>query len=266
MNRKLFIAKILFLLFPFSAFCQEEQLVINLSPSGSNRVFIFENPKGSIKVTGYDGNDIVVNANLRFREAAKSGSSGKRRMEQNSPDITAETNSSAVTLFNRTAGKTVDFDIKIPVNFSLRLKTADNGNVQVINIKGDIEVENTNGDISLGNISGSSVLSTVYGKISAAFREVKKDSPMMFTSFEGDIELNFPASLKATLKMKSGTGEINSDFDLTPAMRKPVVKNVENTKIYSLEDWIVDRVSEGGPEYIIRTYNGSIIIKKQEIK
>ena len=261
MIRKLFIAKILFLLFNFSGLSQEEQLVINLPPSVTNRIFIFENPKGSIKVTGYDGIDIVVNASLRFREPAKSGD-GMRRIEQNSPDIIAETNGSAVTLYNRTAGKTVDFDIKIPTDFSLRLKTADNGNVQVININGDIEVENINGDIALGNISGSSVLSTVYGKISAVFREVKKDSPMMFTSFEGDIELNFPASLKATLKMKSGTGEIHTDFDLAPAKRKPVVKNVENTKIYSLEDWIVDRVNEGGPEYIIKTYNGTITIKK----
>jgi hypothetical protein len=262
MTRKLIIAQILFLLLASTGFGQEEQLVINLPALADKRIFIFENPKGSIKVTGYDGNDIVVNSSLRFREAEKSDRTAMRRIEQNPLDISAETDGSTVTLYSKTAGKTVDFDIKIPVNFSLRLKSADNGNIQVININGEIEAENSNGDIILENITGSSVLNTVYGKISASFREVKKDSPMMFTSFEGDISLILPATANALLKMKTGTGEIQTDFDLTPVRRKPVVKNVDNTRIYSLEDWIVNRLNAGGPEYIIRSYNGSITIKK----
>ncbi len=266
MIRRLFAAQLLFLCVLFPAHCQGEQLVVNLSPSVNKRVFTFENPKGSIKVIGYEGGDIVVNAIPRFPEDVKVVN-GMRRIEQNPLDISAETDGSNVTLYCKAIGKTVDFDIKIPRNFSLKLKSLDNGKIEVINVNGEIEVENPNGDISLENIAGSSVLSTVYGNISAVFREVKPDSPMMFTSFEGDISLDLPASVNATLKMKSGTGEIRTDFDFKPENRRPIVQNIENTRVYSLDNWIVGRINAGGPEYIIKSYSGNItIIKKQTIK
>lgn len=265
MIKKLIISKFLLLMIAIPVLCQGEQLIINLSPSLKNRIFIFENQKGSIRVIGYDGEDIVVNATPRFRETEKSGSDGMRRIEQNPFNIYAETDGSTIGLYSRAIGKTLDFDIKIPRNFSLKLKSLDNGNIQITNINGEIEVENANGDISLENISGSSVLSTVYGKISAVFREVKPDSPMMFTSFEGNITLEFPPAINAILKMKSGTGEIHTDFDLVPVMRQPVVKNVENTKIYSLEDWVAGKINAGGPEIIIKSYNGNITIRKKQV-
>jgi hypothetical protein len=42
-----------------------------------------------------------------------------------------------------------------------------------------------------------------------------------------------------------------------------VVKNIENKKVYSLEDWSVGIINSGGPEYILRTYNGNIYIRKK---
>ena len=186
-----------------------------------------------------------------------------RRIDQNALDISAEVNGNNVTLLCRTTGKTVDFDIKVPRNFSLKLKSLDNGNVEIVNINGEIEVENTNGDISLENISGSAVLSSVYGKISAVFREVNPNSPMMFTSFEGDITITFPETINARLKMKSEKGEILSDFDIKPVKRQSVVTRVENTRIYSLEDWVVGSINTEGPEYIIKNYNGNIILRKK---
>jgi len=133
----------------------------------------------------------------------------------------------------------------------------------VVNINGEIEIENANGNISITNIAGSAVLSSVYGKISAGFRDVNPASPMMFTSLEGNITIVFPSAINARLKMKSEKGEILSDFDIKPVNRQPVVKSVESKHIYSLEDWIVCTINEGGPEYIIKSYNGDIILRKR---
>jgi hypothetical protein len=244
-------------------FSQSEQLVINFSQASLPGNLTFENPKGSIKVTGYEGEVILVTGTLRFRDAEKVVNDGMKRIDQNALDISAEVDGNSVTLLCRTIGKTVDFDIKVPRNFSLKLKSLDNGTVEIVNINGEIEIENTNGDILLENISGSAVLSSVYGKISAVFREVKPNSPMMFTSFEGDITIAFPATINARLKMKSEKGEILSDFDIKPVNRQPVVTKVENTRIYSLEDWVVSSINAGGPEYIIKSYNGNIYLRKK---
>jgi hypothetical protein len=243
--------------------CQSEQLIINLSDQTDHRLFTFENPKGSIRVTGYDGSVVVVNASLRFPEAEKIAGNGMRKIGQNRLEIEAEANGSNVILTCRTTGKTVDFDIKIPENFSLKLKSLDNGNVDVIHINGEIEIENGNGNISLDNVSGSAIISSIYGNINAVFREVKPDSPMIFTSFEGDIEITLPEKINARLKIKSEKGEILTDFDIKPVKRQPVVTNVEKGKVYSLEDWVVGSINEGGPEYVIKSYNGDVILKKK---
>jgi hypothetical protein len=132
----------------------------------------------------------------------------------------------------------------------------------VVNVRGEMEINNTNGDISLTNVSGSAVVNTVYGKIKADFREVSPASPMMFTSFEGDINIELPYSVNALLKMQSGKGGITSDFNIIPVKRQPVIQNRDQTKVYSLEDWITGSLNNGGPEYIIRSYNGNIIVRK----
>jgi len=262
MKKLLLIASILICI-SSETFCQSEQLVINLTKTSIPGQLTFENPKGSIKVTGYDGEVILVTGALRFRDTAKIVNEGMKRIVQNAIDISAEVNGNNVTLLCRTTGKTVDFDIKVPKNFSLKLKSLDNGTVEIVNINGEIEVENTSGDISLENISGSAVLSSVYGKISAVFREVKPNAPMMFTSFEGDITITFPSTINATLKMKSEGGEILSDFDIKPVKRRSVVARDENTRFYSLEDWVIGSINTEGPEYIIKSYNGDIFLRKK---
>jgi hypothetical protein len=263
MIRTLLVATFILAVAISAAYCQSEQLVINLSPASLPGSLTFENPKGSIKVTGYDGDVILVTDTLRFREKEKILNNGMREIRQNALDISAEVNGNNIVLHTGTSGKTVDFDIKVPRNFSLKLKSLDNGNVQIVNINGEIEVVNSNGDISLENIAGSAVLSSVYGKITAGFREVTPNSPMMFTSFEGDVTITLPESVNARLKMKSEKGEILSDFDINYDKRKAVVRKTENTRIYSLEDWVAGTINLGGPEYVIRSYNGNVSIRKK---
>lgn len=262
MLRRLFI--LLVITFSFLKLSgQNEQLVITPPAGQGERFLTFENPKGSIKVTGYEGDLIVVTGTLRHPEPEKKNTDGLHRIEQNTVDIRAEVNDQKVLLLFRSTGKTVDFDIKIPSGFSLRLKSLDNGNVEVLNIEGFIEVSNNNGNISLENIRGAAVLNSAYGDIKASFREVKQGSPMMFTSFEGDIFLNLPQSVNADLKMKSDKGEILSDFDILPAKRQPVVRQVDNTAVYSLEDWTTGSINTGGVEFVLQSYSGNITLKKK---
>lgn len=262
MIKKIFLTVTSIVVFSAAAICQSEQLVVNLSSSALPGLLTFENPKGSIKVTGYDGDVLLATGTLRYSDTEKPVN-GMRRIEQKVLDISAEVEGCNIILMCTTTGKTVDFDIKLPRNFSLKLKSLDNGNIEVINMNGEIEAENASGNISLGNIAGSAVLSSVYGKIDAVFREVDPKSPMMFTSFEGDISITLPESVKARLKLKSDNGEIMSDFEIKPEKRQSVITKDENTVVYSLEDWVVGTINEGGPEYIISSYNGNLFIRKK---
>ncbi len=242
---------------------QTEQLVVNLPESFKNGHLTFENPRGSVKVTGYDGSVILVTGTPRFSIKQEETGNGMHRIANNALDITAEVNGSNVLLLYRSSGKTVDFDIKLPRNFSLKLRSLDNGVIDVININGEIEAENNSGSINLDNIAGSAVLSSVSGGITAVFRKAEEGAPMMFTSLEGDICITLPDNTRARLKMKSETGEILSDFDIVPAKRQSVVKDIDNKQVWSLEDWVTGTLNGGGPEYVIRTYSGKVCIKKR---
>jgi hypothetical protein len=236
-----------------SLYGQNEQLVIKPPEGSQERFFSFENPRGSIRVTGYEGDHIVVTGTFRFPGDIQKTNGGF--------GMRAETNGRNVLLLCRDIGKTVDFDIKIPSGFSLKLKSLDNGNIDVFNISGEIEISNSNGSISLGNISGAAVLSSVYGDITASFREVNPGL-MIFTSFEGSINLTVPGTINANVKMKTDKGDIVSDFVILPPKKKPVTP-VGNNSINSSDDWVTGSINKGGAELLLRSYSGNITLKKK---
>jgi hypothetical protein len=263
MIRKLLIIAFGLKISLLTLYSQSEQLVVNLPATAFPYLITFENPKGSVKVTGYDGVVMIITGTLRFQTGEKTTLKGLHKIEQNSIGISAEVNGSNVTVLTGSTGKTIDFDIKVPRKTSLKIKSLDNGSIEIVNVSGEVEVENSNGDISLENAAGSAVLSSVYGKISANFMEVNPLSPMMFTSFEGDITLTFPAAINANLKLKSEKGEILTGFDLKPIARQPVVKKIGDKEIYTLGNWALGSLNSGGPEYIISSYTGNIEIRKK---
>jgi hypothetical protein len=254
MPGKLLIPVLFFSCF-ISLYGQNEQLVIKPPEGSQERVFSFENPRGSIRVTGYEGDHIVVTGTFRFPEDIQKTNGGF--------GMRAEVNGRNVLLLCRDIGKTVDFDIKIPSGFSLKLKSLDNGNVDVFNISGEIEISNSNGSISLGNISGAAVLSSVYGNITASFREVKPGSLMIFTSFEGSINLTVPETLNSNVRMKTDKGDVVSDFAIQPLKRQPATLPGGNDAVSSSEGWVTGSINKGGAELLLRSYSGNITLKKR---
>ena len=222
----------------------QEQLLIPLDEITAGWSLKFENPKGSIKVTGYPGQTILVEAIPRYPDNDISTPA----------ELTLghEVLGKEVVIHASQGIKTVDYQIKVPREMALQLRSKDNGVVEVINIRGKIEVDNTNGHIILDNIRGSAVLNSVYGNISARFKTVLENAPMMMSTLEGDVILALPGDVKARLKMKSVHGSITTDLPYE-------METKENTL-----DWDVAQLNGGGPEYILRSYNGHIHIEKYE--
>ena len=97
-----------------------------------------------------------------------------------------------------------------------------------------------------------------------AVRIGKGGPDFRFETLNGKVDLTFPANMKASLKMKSERGEIFSGFDVAvdkaPAK---VTKSSQNglTKI-STDDWTYGKVNGGGAEVMVKTFNGSIYLRK----
>ena len=241
----------------------EEVLVIkvpNLSTGGN---FCFENPKGSVMITGYNGEVILVTAKLRYSKIESSGDDKLRKLNQYPFEMSAEIRGDKVVLLCESNGKTVDFDIKLPQNFSLNIKSKDNGDVKIVKVNADIDVENPHGDIILLGIIGSANLSSVEGSIYADFKEIDSTKPIMISTLEGDLSLGIPEESKLSFKLKSTEKEILTDLNIVRLNRGSIINQKEDKKVFVMDDWTKGTLNGGGALCTMNTYYGNITIKKR---
>jgi len=241
---------------------EPEQITVPLSDPSRPGLVSVNHYKGSIRVTGYDGNGIVVTA--RYRNAGSNG--GMKRIAGPALKLSATEKDNVVFVSVNSFRKTIDLDILVPKNFSLKLSTEDNGKIIVGNVNGVFELNNNNGDVRLLDVSGSAIVSTIDGNILADFRRVDSELPMAFTTIEGTIDLTFPGDSDICLKIKTEYGEVYSDFNINVDKRKSTVtrhKRSGSTKV-TLDQWTYGKINNGGPEYLIKSMNGNIFIRRKK--
>src|SRR5262249_4977997 len=153
----------------------------------------------------------------------EANTAGLHRIPNTSIGLTATEENNVVTVTTDFTRQTPALDISVPRNTSLRLKTLNGGDMTVTGVRGDHELSNVNGRIVANDIAGSLVASTTNGAIRASFTEVTAGKPMSFSTFNGDVDVTFPAKLAATLRVTSGHGELYTDFDASVQPQPPVV-------------------------------------------
>jgi hypothetical protein len=109
-----------------------------------------------------------------------------------------------------------DYDITVPANIELDLKTINAGDIVVKGTNGDFNIHGLNGGIEMDNVSGSGTVNTLNGGVKASFTR----NPTRATSFHslnGSIEVHFQPGLNADMKFSTLNGGVYSDFDVTVA-------------------------------------------------
>jgi hypothetical protein len=252
-----------------TAFAQtDDKMVIALSQPGKPGVLKVNLLHGTVKVTGYKGKEVVVHYSGRENQklANPDESTGLRRISANGVGLEAGEENNTVTIKNASLFKPVELDIQVPHDFSVNIKTLSDGQIVIEDVNGEIDVDNLNGGISLHNVSGAASASTLNGDIIATFRKVTPNLPMAFSSLNGKIDVTLPPSAKFNAKLKSDNGDVFTDFDLTldkAAKSGQPEKDKQGQKIY-LDKWMNGKVNGGGPEMLIKNFNGNIYIRKSK--
>ena len=119
--------------------------------------------------------------------------------------------------------------------------------------------------MALTNVAGAVVVNSQNGGVKATLSRVMADKAMAFTSFNGTVDVTLPSNIKATLKMRSDNGDIFTDFDVqlqqTPSVSREDRSNRGRTRI-EVNRAIYGSVNGGGPEIELRTFNGTIYLRK----
>ncbi len=249
----------------------DETQTINVPLTNPNEVgsLKLHQVSGSISVTGYNGNSVVVKASAGSQNRHKDREKGQEkngmfRIPNNAYNISVIEKENEVNISNHSPNQVINFDIMVPQNFSLNLHTVNNGHISIENIEGDIETNNVNGSIKINQIAGSVIASTINGKVEVKFTEVTPDVPMAFSSLNGKIDVTFPENIKATAKIRNERGEIYSDFEMSVRKSSPVVEKNEGKdyKKYVIDKWVYGDINGGGPEFLFKNMNGNIYIRK----
>lgn len=247
---------------------EKEQLTVALSSPGKPYKLKIGLLTGSIKVTGHAADNIIIDVAVeedRINKRKEQPESGLKRIGGSSGyEVTASEKNNEVSVRSSMVNRKIDLDLKIPQDVTLVLSTVNQGDILVTNVKGNLELSNVNGDIKLVGITGTAVANTVNGDISASFTSVISDKPMAYSSFNGDVNITFPASTKANLKLKTDQGDIYSDFDM--AVDKPTggatKTNTGGTYKISKDAWVNAKINGGGPEVMVKSWSGDLFIRK----
>jgi hypothetical protein len=159
----------------------------------------------------------------------------------------------------------MDFTLQVPRHVDIKLRTVNNGRVQVNDVTGNFSVRNVNGGIEMANVAGSGHARTVNGPVKVTFRENPRETSD-FGTVNGNVELSFVRGLAADFRFKTFNGSIYSDFEMTSLPSRPVQADQHNGHFrYRSDRFTSGRVGSGGPEIKADNLNGDIrVLERHE--
>ena len=221
---------------------------------------------GGITVKGYEGKEVVVEAHVRSRDNSRN-EGGPKRLAISTTGLTVEEENNEVNINTESYMHAIDVTVSVPVHTSLKLRAVNDGDIVVTGVDGELDVDDINGAVNLNNVSGSVVAHALNGHVYATLTRVEPQKAMAFSSLNGDIDVTFPADLKANISIRSDQGDVFSDFDvqLQATAPQPVVEDSRShggKYRVKIDRTVRGTINGGGPEIQFRNFQGKIYIRK----
>ena len=243
-----------------------DRVSVNLSDPSRPAFIKASAVNGSITVKAYEGKEVIVEARERNEESEKP-SGGPKRLRISTTGLTVEEENNEVRISTESYARTIDLTISTPVHTSVKLRAVNDGDIVVTGLDGEIDVDDVNGAVTLNNISGSAVAHALNEHVHVTFTKVNPQKPMAFSSLNGDIDVTFPADLKANVSIRSDRGDVFSDFDVQLNASAPK-QEVEDGRgqggkyRVKIDKTVHGTINGGGPEYQFTNFQGRIYIRK----
>src|ERR1700761_3609935 len=168
MKMKIIPALVLAMAFAGSTQAQNEkqQMVVPLSSPGKSCKVKVQALNGSIKVTSYEGKEVVVEVeSAKKGEESSGGGGGMRRLGGGGAEVTAREDDNTVNI-DAGLSQIKLITVKVPTNTTeLEASTVNDGNITIKDVSGQIEINNVNGWIHCDGAAGSVVANTVNGDV-----------------------------------------------------------------------------------------------------
>jgi hypothetical protein len=245
-----------------------DRISVNLSDPSRPAFIKAGMVNGGITVKAYEGKEVIVEARTRNEERERERNpGGPKRINISTTGLSVEEESNEVRISTESYARTIDVTISVPVHTSVKLRAVNDGDIVVTGIDGEIDVDDVNGAVTLNNVSGSAVAHALNEHVHANFVKVNPQKPMAFSSLNGDIDVTFPADVKANVSIRSDRGDVFSDFDVQLQASNPR-QEVEDGRgkggkyRVKIDKTVHGTINGGGPEYQFTNFQGQIYIRR----
>ena len=253
---------------------EQETIQKSLSMAGApHKSLEIDNVWGSIEVVGTNSDQVQLTVNKSTRAESKD------KLEQARKEVTLDITEQQGVLKLYVNGPfrchcddgcghrefegyivKMDFQVRVPRDIDIKVKTINEGHVVVRDINGNFLVRNVNGDLEMDNIAGSGTARTVNGPVKVSFRQNPREASD-FETINGNVELRFAQGLAADFRFKTFNGGIYSDFPVTALPVHAIQEEHHGAKVvFHADRYTGVRVSSGGPEIKVENLNGDIRI------
>jgi DUF4097 and DUF4098 domain-containing protein YvlB len=276
------------------SFTEKVNKEFTFEKKGVNNALLVANINGSITVTGYEGDKIMVELTRTIKAKTP------ERLEKGKAQIKLGVMDRADTIILYTEGLcshfgkskkdqgdwshrggwgyqwnnqdnedckelcdySFDYVIRIPMTVNLMVSTVNDGDIEVENLRGSIVASNINGSIKLSNISREANASTINGDVDITYTK-NPEQACRFYTLNGDINAWFQKGLSANLSFESFNGEL---FTNVPHLESlPVI--VEKKETEKGTKFKVNgnrfKVGSGGVVLDFETFNGNVYVKEK---
>lgn len=261
---------------------EKETIRKTFSLTSSHKILDVDNIFGSIEVTGGQGDQVQLVVNKTVSAESKDRMDAAKKEVTlditDQPDLLklyvngpfrckCENGNEGCSNWHGDRGYLVkmDFQLQVPREIEVRLKTVNAGHVLVQDVTGNFAVHNVNGGIEMQNVAGSGVAKTVNGPVKVTFRENPRETSD-FATINGNIDLYFVRGLAGDFRFKTMNGAVFSDFEMTSLPAQPVRAERHGTRfVFRSDRYTGGRIGSGGPEIKAENLNGDIrVLERHE--
>ncbi len=242
-------------------------------------VLALYNVVGSVRVEGYSGNKIIIEADKTIsakteEEVEKGKNEFRAEFVQEGDSVVfyiAEPYRSLPGSRGNDGRREIlykarlDFVVKVPYAINLRVSTVTDGEVSVEDVRGRLNVGNVNGGVKVLKARGASDIHTVNGNIDVTYA-TNPPQASSYKTINGTVNVTYAGNLSAELEYKSMNGAFFTDFPDVEILPGRVIKNKEDgngTTVYKLSKGSSIKIGSGGKIFRFETLNGNIYVKKQ---
>lgn len=220
------------------------QTFLQTYPLSAGGSFQLENINGSVRVEGWERNEVEV-------RAVKTSISDPRDADRVKIEVCSQPGAVAVhTRYPEGTGVEVAVEYVVHVPYRVLLGTVEtvNGSVMVRGVEGGGDLRSVNGDVQVLDSSGRFSAKTTNGNLRLQLRELVDGDPMNIETVNGSVVLGLPSNAHADLKILSMNGDFSSELPVTSTTGTPAARAFRAR---------LGRGSGGG-QISVRTVNGAI--------